>query len=312
MGKDILWFHAVVWPALLMAAGEALPRTIYAHGWWLAEGRKMSKSLGNFITLELMQAYAQRYSLDALRWYLLTQGPLGANDADFVYAKFVEVFNADLANGIGNSTSRVANMIGRYFEGKLPKSVGELGDWSPGVQFDFQLAHTGSASSALEASIGTVITRPARALEAIEPNLRSRLDRLDYQGALRLGTELVRAVDLFINRTEPFKLAKVAATDPGKKEELARILTVCAEALRVAALLLSPAMPQKMAQVLKDWSSEPPVGVALGELVKLDGAHSLKAGTPIVKGAILFQRADAAEAAPTAAADPPGAMAGGH
>jgi methionyl-tRNA synthetase len=134
--------------------------------------------------------------------------------------------------------------------------------------------------------------------------LAPRLERLDFAAALRLGTDLVRAVDLYINRTEPFKLAKFAATDPAKKRELAAILTVCAEALRVAALLLTPAMPSKMAQVLADWSSVPPAGVTLAELVKLDGPHSLKAGTPIVKGAILFQRADPVEAAPAAALPP--------
>jgi methionyl-tRNA synthetase len=264
----------------------------------------MSKSLGNFITIELMDAYAQRYSLDALRWYLVTQGPLGPNDADFVHAKFVEVFNADLANGIGNSTSRVGNMIGKYFDGKLPKSISDLRDWTPKVPFELPLAQSGSEDSELEATIGTVLSRPARVFEAIEPNLHSRLDRLDLPSALRLGTDLVRAVDLFINRTEPFKLAKLAVADAAKKDELANILTVCAEALRVAALLLTPAMPNKMAQVLVDWSSVPPAGVTLAELVRLDGAHSLKAGTPIVKGAILFQRADPAEAAPAAAKPP--------
>jgi len=88
------------------------------------------------------------------------------------------------------------------------------------------------------------------------------------------------------------------------RDQLANILTFCAEALRIAALLLSPAMPQKMAQVLSDWSSVPPAGVPLADLVRLDGPHSLKAGTPIVKGAILFQRADPADPAPTAASAP--------
>ena len=310
MGKDILWFHAVIWPCLLMAAGEALPKTIYAHGWWLAEGRKMSKSLGNFITLELMEAYAKRYSLDALRWYLVTQGPLGANDADFVYAKFVEVFNADLANGIGNSTSRVANMIGKYFDGKVPVDAKSLRSWSSSAPFEIPYSQSGGSDEGLAGQ--AKFQQPALAPESLLAPLAARLDRLDQPGALRLGTDLVRAVDLYINRTEPFKLAKLAAADPAKKEELARILTVCAEALRVAALILTPAMPQKMAQVLNDWSSAPKGGVPLTELVKLDGVQSLKAGTPIVKGAILFQRADPAEPAPIAAAPPSGAMAGGH
>jgi methionyl-tRNA synthetase len=113
---------------------------------------------------------------------------------------------------------------------------------------------------------------------------------------------LVGGVDRFINETQPFKVAKVAATDPSKREELADILTICAEVLRVAAVLLSPVMPQKMAQVLADWSSVPPAGVPLEEILRLDGPHSLKAGTSITKGAILFQRADPAEPPPKAAA----------
>ncbi|MEZ6319187.1 MAG: methionine--tRNA ligase [Phycisphaerales bacterium] len=127
MAKDILWFHAVIWPCMLRALGETPPDTVYAHAYWIAEGKKMSKSLGNFIEIDLLRAYADRYSLDAVRWFLATQGPLGANDADFAHARFVEVYNADLANGIGNSTSRVANMVGKYFDGKVPQEAVHLG-----------------------------------------------------------------------------------------------------------------------------------------------------------------------------------------
>ncbi len=280
LGKDILWFHAVIWPALLLSAGEALPTTIYAHGWWLSEGQKMSKSLGNFIDLELLAAYAQRYSLDALRWYLVVQGPVGANDANFAHAKFVETFNADLANGIGNCASRVANMIGRYFDGVLPLSAAAAAASGPQVAgCDWRELAAGAAAKASAAA-----------------------DALDLQGALAQGVELVRKVDGYINVTEPFRLAKLAANDAAKKAELAAILTNCAEALRVAALLLSPAMPWKMEQLLADGSSPTPPGVPLAELARLDGPCSLKQGTPIRKGANLFQRADPAEPPPKAAA----------
>jgi len=278
MGKDILWFHAVIWPALLLAAGEQLPGTIYAHGWWLAEGRKMSKSLGNFIDLEQLNAYAGRFSLDALRWYLVTQGPLGANDADFAHAKFVEVFNADLANGIGNSTSRVANMVGKYFDGKLPLAATEAEKHAP--------RHAGWDWRAIVADAVARTTGAARGL--------------DLAAALNAGTELVRKVDGYINATQPFKLAKQVAADPAKKAELGAILANCAEALRVAALLLSPAIPSKMGQVLREWSCVPPSGVTLAELVRIDGPHSLRAGTAIAKGEILFQRVEASDPPPTA------------
>ena len=279
LGKDILWFHAVIWPALLLSIGEPLPTTIWCHGWWLAEGKKMSKSLGNFIAIEQLEAYAGRYSLDALRWYLLTQGPLGANDSDFVHAKFVEVFNADLANGIGNCTSRVGNMIGKYFDGKLPID----------------------AAAAAKANTTAGYDWPALVRGAVEQSAAA-LAACDLPGAFAPAGALVRQVDGYINVTQPFRVAKLAPTDPAKQAELGVILANCAEALRVAALLLSPAMPAKMAQVLREWSSLPPAGVTLDELVRLDGPHSLRAGTVIPKGEILFQRADPKEPPPVAAA----------
>ncbi|MEO1512720.1 MAG: class I tRNA ligase family protein, partial [Planctomycetota bacterium] len=121
MAKDILWFHAVIWPCMLRALGEPPPRTVYAHAYWIAEGKKMSKSLGNFIEIDQLEAYSERHGIDAVRWYLTTQGPLGANDADFAHARFVEIFNTDLANGIGNATSRVANMIEKYQAGEITR-----------------------------------------------------------------------------------------------------------------------------------------------------------------------------------------------
>jgi methionyl-tRNA synthetase len=270
LGKDILWFHAVIWPALLMALEKPLPEAIYAHAWWISEGRKMSKSLGNFIELAQLEAYAGRYSLDALRWYLLTQGPIGANDADFAHAKFIEVYNADLANGIGNSASRVSNMIGKYFEGKVPaapQKVDPAFDWA-------------------------AITR-----KAVE-SAAAKAGAFDLAGALGEGTELVRRVDGYINATEPFKLAKKLDAEPGAKDQLAAILYNCAETLRIASLLLSPAMPDKMADLWKRWSCVPAAGVPLAELAKFGGAHALRAGHAVDKGEALFMRADAAEAAP--------------
>lgn len=277
IGKDILWFHAVIWPALLMSAGEELPTTIYGHGWWLNEGQKMSKTLGNSIDLEQLAAYSARYSLDALRWYLVTQGPLGGDDANFAHAKFVEVYNADLANGIGNCTSRVANMIGKYFDGRLPVGAREVA----GLQL---------ASFDWPALVAAAVEKSRRAAQAF-----------DVPGMLAPAGELVRRVDGYVNATEPFRLAKLAPSDPEKRAELAAILAHCAEALRVAALLFSPAMPAKMAQVLADWSSVPPAGVPLAELVRRDGPHALRAGSAIQKGAALFQRADPAEPPPRAA-----------
>ncbi len=291
MAKDILWFHAVIWPAMLMALGEALPGTVYAHAYFVAEGRKMSKSLGNFIEIDLLEAYGRRYSIDAVRWYLATQGPLGATDADFAHARFVEVYNADLANGIGNCASRVGNMIEKYFGGSVPAPASrddfQAADGMGGLQ-EFDWEH--SAVAAVEA---------ARSFET----------SFAFDVALRGAIGLIGRVDSFINVTRPFALAKSMATDAGAARDLGTILYQCAEAIRIASLLLYPAMPAKMASLWRAWSCSPlkdpddpdsGFGAPLAELAAWGGAWSLRPGRRIAKGEPLFMRADAAEPAPTA------------
>lgn len=277
MGKDIIWFHAVIWPCMLMALGEQLPRAIYAHGWWISEGKKMSKSLGNFIDLELLRAYADRYGLDALRWYLATQGPMASADADFAHAKFVEVYNADLANGIGNCASRVANMIEKYLGASAPR-----------------LAPSRDRSKPQGVAIGL----PGRVKELCDDH--------NLQLALNLGRLLVNEVDVFINDTAPFKLAKNMEAD-GARDRLSWILAECAEALRIASLLMYPAMPYRMAELWRRWHCSPlrdPADPSSGFVAPLEklaewgGPHSLKPGTPIAKGDPLFMRADPAEPPP--------------
>ncbi|RMH10965.1 MAG: methionine--tRNA ligase [Planctomycetota bacterium] len=289
MAKDILWFHAVIWPAMLKALGREAPRVIYAHAYFISEGRKMSKSLGNFIEIDQLRAYADRFSLDALRWFLSTQGPLGANDADFAYQRFVEVYNADLANGIGNATSRVSNMIAKYFEGKVPEPSDIVVPGESGL--DPRDGTTGVAES---------FTGHAGAMRLGE--------------ALAMGTDRVSLVDRYINQTRPFSIAK--QIDKGEhpeplrgRAELGAILYTCAEALRIASLLLYPAMPEKMAELWRRWNCPHLVDPAdcnsafvapLAELAQWGGRYGLKAGQEIAKGDALFMRADPAEPAPDA------------
>lgn len=266
IAKDILWFHAVIWPALLMALGRELPRSVYSHAYWVRDGRKMSKSLGNFVTIEVLHAYARKYSLDALRWYLVTQGPQGATDADFSHAKFVEVYNADLANGIGNCASRVGNMIEKYFAGTLPEFQSTWIDrrWE-----------TTSADSV------------PRYLEAAKS--------LDLAAAFEAASSLIKDVDDLISETKPFTLAKDMNANG---QEVANILACCAESIRIASVLLAPAMPQKMAQLWQAWNCTPPAGTPLEEICGFNGPCGLKAGQRITKGDALFMRADPAEAPP--------------
>jgi methionyl-tRNA synthetase len=273
MAKDILWFHAVIWPCMLMALDRPLPRRVYAHSYWVREGVKMSKSLGNFVTIEVMQGYSARYGIDALRWYLLTQGPSGTTDADFSHARFVEVFNADLANGIGNCASRVGNMIDKYFGGTIPEGVREC--------------------------VADGQSRPLSACCAASvANAMKALDACDAGDALLAGIAIVREVDQYINLTSPFKLAKTVDADPNAKGRLADILYTCAEAIRVASLLLSPGLPTKMAHLWAAWGCAPSTGTTLEALATFGGPHALRAGSRVTKGEILFMRADPTEPAP--------------
>jgi methionyl-tRNA synthetase len=267
IGKDILWFHAVIWPALLMALNVPLPKMIFGHGWWISEGQKMSKSLGNFIDLEKLAAYADKYSLDALRWYLLTQGPLSGADADFSHAKFIEIFNADLANGIGNCASRVSNMIVKYFDGKIPQPGS-----APVEGYNF----------------------PALCSAAAD-NFEKKIAAFDISGAFLEANELIRKVDGYINVTAPFKLAKTVDANPAAKDQLAAILYNCAEAVRIASVLMLPAMPQKIAALWQTWNYVPPANATLRDLATFAGPHALKPGQQIAKGDALFMRADPAD-----------------
>jgi len=312
MAKDILWFHAVIWPAMLHALGERPPTTVYAHAYFISEGRKMSKSLGNFIEIDLLQAYAKRYSLDAVRWYLATQGPLGSNDADFAYSRFVEVYNADLANGIGNAVSRVGNMIGKYFGGAVPDpkgcaSLDLLESASITKQVEDQIGEGNFAKGLHKYDWPELIGEQIGAFDS-----KSRAS--DLGESVALGLRLSDLVDGFIGQTRPFTIAKHIDGDevfPGlpNGEALAAILYQCAEALRVATLLLYPAMPEKMAEVWRNWNCDhlnDPADANSGfraplrELAEWGGRFSLKPGQKIEKGEALFMRADVKEAAPEA------------
>jgi methionyl-tRNA synthetase len=293
IAKDILWFHAVIWPAMLMALQDTgkhgsrfgfvgLPGTVYSHAYWVREGRKMSKSLGNFVTIEVLEAYAAKYSIDAVRWYMLTQGPQHAQDADFSHGKFVEVFNADLANGIGNCASRVANMIEKYFPlaegtgGSIPAHAGTY-TWSNATEtFDW----------------------PAIAAAA-SGKVRASLSAFDLPGVLSAGIDLVRKVDQFINVTAPFKLAKTVDANPSAKAELGVLLYQCAEAVRIASVLLSPALVTRMPALWQAWGCTPWPGLTLEDACVFGaGKASLKPAQPLRKPDNLFMRADPAEAPP--------------
>lgn len=210
IGKDILITHCVYWPTMLHAAGLPLPRQIFAHGWWIVEEQKMSKSLGNVVK---PLALAERVGVDAFRYFLLRDMTLG-RDASFSEASLLQRYQADLANNLGNLHYRITNMTGRYCAGRVP---------APGEP------------TPLETSL------QARA-EALIPSLREQVERLALNQGLAEVVELAAEVNRYLEQSAPWTLAKA-----GEAGRVATILYTAAEALRICALLLWPVMPERMA-----------------------------------------------------------------
>jgi methionyl-tRNA synthetase len=269
VGKEILWFHAVVWPAMLMALELPLPQCIYAHSFWIADGQKMSKTLGNFVDLPTIERYLSTYGLDAWRYYMITQGPLGAQDADFSAKHFHDIYTNDLVNTVGNCASRVTAMIEKYFGGNVPS---EADNGARIVVNGYDWPHHAAA----------MIEEAALAME-----------RLDLGGAAAAAIALIRKLDGFINETEPFKIAK----DDAQRPRLAAVLYQCAEVVRIASLPLWAVMPERMAGLWKALGQ--PTGPSGATLRDRAAWGTLKPGTSTQKVA-LFPRiqADLSAAAP--------------
>jgi methionyl-tRNA synthetase len=212
VGKDITRFHCVFWPAMLMSAKQPLPGQVFGHGWVFFKGERMSKSLGNIV--DPLDA-AKRFGPDPLRLYLTKEVPYGA-DGDFTWERFEEKYNADLANNLGNLVNRVASMTERYRRGRLPASA-PRGSALPGL-----------AESALS-------------------TYREAMDRHALHEAVAAAFRLVSATNEFVASSQPWALAK----DPAREADLDGVLYDAAEAVRVAAVLLQPIMPDSAAEILR-------------------------------------------------------------
>lgn len=212
VGKDILRFHAVYWPAFLMAAGIEPPKRVFAHGWWTNEGQKISKSVGNVIDpIEL----ANRYGLDQVRYFLLREVPFG-NDGDFSHQAMVNRMNGELANDLGNLAQRVLSMIAKNCDGVLP---------TPGAFSDDDTAMLADARGLLD-------------------TVRGHFDRQAFHTALEDIWAIVRAANAYVDRQAPWKLRK---EDP---DRMATVLYVLAETIRHLALINQPVMPTAMSKML--------------------------------------------------------------
>jgi methionyl-tRNA synthetase len=256
VGKDIIRFHCIIWPAMLHAAGLALPKTVFAHGFLLTKGEKMSKSKGNATTpAELVE----RFGVDGYRYYFMRDVSFGA-DGSISDEAMVQRFNGDLANDWGNLCSRLFSMVGKYCGGVVPAYVGDM--------------HA-------EGAEGAVLRDSA---DGMFERVKDAFDRFDYSAALNAMWDLVRAANRYLEESAPWGLAK----DPEKADQLANVLYSTLEVCRLVALYTAPVMPATSDEVMSRLSLDPATTEI--DLMAATKWGQLPAGNEVRKGDPLFQR----------------------
>jgi methionyl-tRNA synthetase len=257
IGKEIVRFHCVYWPAFLMAAGLEVPKAIVAHGWLLFEESKMSKSRGNIVRTETI---LDVLGADALRYFLLREVVFG-QDGSFSFDALVQRYNSDLANGLGNLASRTLTMINRYFKGEVPYP-------SPGA------SRTAADDGIAEAARKTI------------REFGTLFDQFQFSRALEAAWALIAAVDKYIVENEPWALGE--KQDEDSRSRLATVLYTAAEALRIATALAHPVVPEATAKI---WTQ-----MGLGDIKKLAlnelAWGQLPLGTKLGEVQPVFPRAD--------------------
>src|SRR5271155_5188811 len=257
IGKEIVRFHCVYWPAFLMAAGLPVPKAIVAHGWLLFEESKMSKSRGNIVRTETI---LDVLGADALRYFLLREVVFG-QDGSFSFDALVQRYNSDLANGLGNLASRTLTMINRYFKGEVPYP-----------------SHTASKTAADDA-IADTARKTIREFGTL-------FDQFQFSRALESAWALVAAVDKYIVENEPWALGE--KQDEESRSRLATVLYTAAEALRIATALAYPVVPDAAARIWLQLGLGDIKKLALGELAW----GQLPLGTKLGEVQPVFPRAD--------------------
>ncbi|MBI5115513.1 methionine--tRNA ligase [Candidatus Poribacteria bacterium] len=251
IGKEILWFHTVIWPAMLMAAGLPLPKRVFGHGWWTVEGQKMSKSLGNVVDpIEL----ADKYSADAVRYFLLREGAFG-KDSDFSLSSVISRINNELANDLGNLLSRTLAMIKKYNKGAVPRAD----------------SVTAADNELLDMAKG------------LFARVKAQMEQLQFSFALDELWSFVRRCNKYVEENAPWELAK----SPEKKARLDTVLYNLAESLRIITVLLRPFMPTATARM---WSQ---LGLDDSADLSFDQANTwgvLQAGAATNPGEALFPK----------------------
>lgn len=258
MSKEIVRFHTIYWPIMLMALGEPLPKKVFAHGWLLMKEGKMSKSKGNVVDPVTL---IDRYGLDALRYYLLREVAFGS-DGTFTPEGFVERVNSDLANDIGNLLNRSLVMVQKYFDGVVPPPV------EGATEFDAGLQQT--------------------AREAVE-KVEEAMERMEFSVALSSIWTLISRANKYIDETQPWNLAKNEAD----RDKLGSVMYHLVEAQRIASVLLQPFLTQTPKKVWEQLGLSDSASVTQWESVRTFGLYP--AGTKVQKGEPMFPRLDVAQ-----------------
>ncbi|QMU69985.1 methionine--tRNA ligase [Streptacidiphilus sp. P02-A3a] len=260
VGKDILRFHAVIWPAMLMAQGLPLPGRIFGHGWLMVGGEKMSKS--NLTGIK-PQDLTSHFGVDAYRWYFLRAITFG-QDGSFSWEDFSARYTSELANDYGNLASRVAAMIGKYFDGTLPAATAD-----------------GAAEKAIHDSL----------LKAVATADSRMGDKLDFQGGILAVFDFIKQVNGYISEQEPWNVAKDKSEEGTAR--LATILYTAAESLRAVAVLLNAVMPESSQKLWDSLGAEASLGALADQHVQEAATWGqLPTGATVTKGAALFPRLD--------------------
>jgi methionyl-tRNA synthetase len=249
VGKEIVRFHTIYWPIMLMALGLPLPKKVFGHGWLLMKDGKMSKSKGNVVDPEPL---IDRYGLDALRYYLLREVPFGS-DGLFTPEAFVERINFDLANDLGNLLNRTVAMCSQYFGGKVPAYDGHVTDFDAGLE------------EALEEAVSVV---------------EEQMENLQFSVALSAIWKLVGQTNKYIDDTQPWFLAK----DEAKKAELASVMAHLVNTIRGIAIMIQPfftSTPAKMFRQLGVTNQDDQAWDTIGNLTLNKGQWTVHKEEPI-------------------------------